>query len=145
MEASRKSGKAPDTKLPGRPEGAAGNTSLPQSPSEKTLMDSDLLSAAQDRDFDAFMSCIRAEFGDLTQQELAELLGVTQPTVSVAKRRGKVPLSWIFRFRSLLNGKHDQGSHSSGLLGEHAPTEPSTYEMRMARGRKCPCFSGRRP
>ena len=126
MEASRKSGKAPDTKLPGRPEGAAGNTSLPQSPSEKTLMDSDLLSAAQDRDFDAFMSCIRAEFGDLTQQELAELLGVTQPTVSVAKRRGKVPLSWIFRFRSLLNGKHDQDSHSSGLLGEHAPTEPST-------------------
>ena len=39
-------------------------------------MDSDLLSAAQDRDFDAFMSCIRAEFGDLTQQELAELLPV---------------------------------------------------------------------
>ena len=45
--------------------------------------------------FDAQMERIKLITGKKTQIELADLLGVRQSSVSDARRRGKIPSSWL--------------------------------------------------
>lgn len=51
--------------------------------------------ANTDTIFDEQMERIKFITGKRTQVELAELLGVKQSSVSDAKRRGKIPSSWL--------------------------------------------------
>ena len=86
-------------------------------------LDCEALRMTQERDFDQFMEQVKELFGEVTQQDLAELLGVKQPTVSAAKQRGRVPLSWIIRLRRLLGNEQwpappPEDDSFPGLLGE---------------------------
>lgn len=51
--------------------------------------------ANTDASFDEQMERIKFITGKRTQNELANLLGVKQSSVSDAKRRGKIPSSWL--------------------------------------------------
>ena len=110
MGSSRKSGKAPDEAPPaGQGEAerkcAGGRRRAAVRPGLPAEENSEVLRAARERDFGLFMAQVKESFGELTQQDLAELLGVKQPTVSAAKQRGRVPLSWIIRLRRLLGNE----------------------------------------
>ena len=101
-------------------------------------LDAESLRNTQERGYDLFMEQVRESFGELTQQDLAGLLGVRQPTVSAAKQRGRVPLSWIIRLRQLLGNDQwpapaPDNDHFSGLLGESARQDLT--EMREHAGK----------
>ena len=131
MGALRKSGNKPDEAPPEnrgeakREGGCRAKRRVASRPGAPDGLDSEALRVTQDRDFDQFMRQVKESFGEVTQQDLAELLGVKQPTVSAAKQRGRVPLSWIIRLRRLLGNEQwpappPEDDTFPGLLGEFA-------------------------
>lgn len=53
--------------------------------------------------FDAQLRRIRQITGARTQAELADFLGIQQASVSDARRRGKIPRSWLLALERLLS------------------------------------------
>ena len=164
MGSSRKSGKAPDEAPPaGQGEAerkcAGGRRRAAVRPGLPAEENSEVLRAARERDFGLFMAQVKESFGELTQQDLAALLGVKKPTVSAAKQRGRVPLSWIIRLRRLLGNERwpapppeddsfpgllgeTAGKDGSARLREHAGKPVRIYgtKCEWPRGRKRPAF-----
>jgi len=52
-------------------------------------------------DFHAAMTRIKDATGATTQVQLAEILGVRQPSISDAKRRGSIPADWLLKLLCL--------------------------------------------
>lgn len=162
MDASRKAGNKPDDAPPDSRGGAKrenGNCCIrgrhaASRPGAPDGLDSEALRATQERNFEQFMSLVKESFGELTQQDLAELLGVKQPTVSAAKRRGRVPLSWIIRLRRLLGNEQwpappPEDSSFPGLLGETAKKNLARLREHAGKpvrvyGTKCEWPAGRK-
>lgn len=160
MGALRKSGNEPDETPPehrseAKREGERrAKRRLASRPGAPDGLDSEALRVTQDRDFDQFMRQVKESFGELTQQDLAELLGVKQPTVSAAKQRGRAPLSWIIRLRRLLGNEQwpappPEGESFSGLLGEFTKEDFARLREHAGKpvrvyGTKCEWPLGRR-
>ena len=79
--------------------------------------------------FDSQMERIKLVTGKRTQVGLAEFLGIRQSSVSDAKRRGKIPSSWLVILTRTKNVSPEWVLTGNGpcFIG-HPPKRPGVYE-----------------
>lgn len=83
----------------------------------------------ENQTFDSQMERIRFITGTETQAKLADLLGVRQSFISDAKRRGKIPSSWLVILIRCRNANPEWILTGNGpTFVAYPPTEPC-YEI----------------
>ena len=78
--------------------------------------------------FDTQMERIKLITGKRTQAELAEFFGIRQSSVSDAKRRGKIPSSWLVILMRVKNVFPEWVLTGKGPCYVTLPAPPGCYE-----------------
>ena len=78
--------------------------------------------------FDAQMERIKLITGKRTQVELADFFGIQQSSISDAKRRGKIPSSWLVVLMQAKNVFPEWVLTGKGPCYVTLPTPPGCYE-----------------
>lgn len=78
--------------------------------------------------FDAQMERIKRITGKRTQVELAEFFGIRQSSISDAKRRGKIPSSWLVILMRVRNVLPEWVLTGKGPCYATLPTARGCYE-----------------